>query len=488
MITNERQYKITKAELGRLQAALGELDQVISKSPDVDPVDQVHRASLASQVEEFSQLVTEYEQLISKKENQIEVRQFGELPTALIKARITMGMNQKDLAERLGVKEQQVQRWEADGYANISFANLKKVVSALGILVREEVFVPSSSVNAKSLMDKVKAMGIPTGLFLDRLVPAEFVDAFKNPGPSGAEGIVFKVAASISRVFKIPFSSLMSDDVVALHYGPVAAARFKAPAKANEAALNVYALYANYLALLTSQATEHLPKKNIPHDWETARGKILSYGPKVDFKTALQFVWDCGVPVMPLDDSGAFHGAIWRFDSRNVIVLKQRKHYASYWLHDLLHEFAHAGEHPDKREFTLIETGPISQERRESPSEEHANDFAEDVVFGNRSDLIEDTCVNESRGSVLKLKTAIPRVAERFNVDQGYLANYMAFILERENNLSFWGGATKLQEQDYSPFDYAREIFFERVKLNKLNDEDREMLIRGLRGGLENHA
>jgi DNA-binding XRE family transcriptional regulator len=135
MITNERQYKITKAELGRLQAALGELDQVISKSPDVDPVDQVHRASLASQVEEFSQLVTEYEQLISKKENQIEVRQFGELPTALIKARITMGMNQKDLAERLGVKEQQVQRWEADGYANISFANLKKVVSALGILV-----------------------------------------------------------------------------------------------------------------------------------------------------------------------------------------------------------------------------------------------------------------------------------------------------------------------------------------------------------------
>jgi transcriptional regulator with XRE-family HTH domain len=56
-----------------------------------------------------------------------------DLPRALIRARIAAGMTQEGLAQRLGVKAQQVQRYEATEYGSASFARLLKVVQALGL-------------------------------------------------------------------------------------------------------------------------------------------------------------------------------------------------------------------------------------------------------------------------------------------------------------------------------------------------------------------
>ncbi|MCR8550021.1 ImmA/IrrE family metallo-endopeptidase, partial [Salipiger sp. P9] len=51
----------------------------------------------------------------------------------LIVARIANGYSQKDLAWRLGVKEQQVQRWEAERYGQISLKNYNRVAALLGV-------------------------------------------------------------------------------------------------------------------------------------------------------------------------------------------------------------------------------------------------------------------------------------------------------------------------------------------------------------------
>ena len=61
-----------------------------------------------------------------------ELSGVAELPTVLIKARIAQGLSQKDLAERLGLQEQQIQRYEATEYASASLTRIKEVVSALG--------------------------------------------------------------------------------------------------------------------------------------------------------------------------------------------------------------------------------------------------------------------------------------------------------------------------------------------------------------------
>lgn len=62
-----------------------------------------------------------------------------DLPTALIEARIAAGLTQKALGERLEVKEQQVQRWEANLYSGVGVDRLQEVADALGMGVRETV-------------------------------------------------------------------------------------------------------------------------------------------------------------------------------------------------------------------------------------------------------------------------------------------------------------------------------------------------------------
>jgi DNA-binding CsgD family transcriptional regulator len=48
----------------------------------------------------------------------------AQLPTALIRARIACGLTQRQLAERVGLQEQAIQRYESSDYATVSFARL----------------------------------------------------------------------------------------------------------------------------------------------------------------------------------------------------------------------------------------------------------------------------------------------------------------------------------------------------------------------------
>jgi HTH-type transcriptional regulator / antitoxin HipB len=50
-----------------------------------------------------------------------------DLPKVLSQKRISLGMTQKELAEKLGIKEQMVQRYESNGYESISYHRLTKV-------------------------------------------------------------------------------------------------------------------------------------------------------------------------------------------------------------------------------------------------------------------------------------------------------------------------------------------------------------------------
>ena len=47
-------------------------------------------------------------------------------------------MTQRTLADRLGISEQQVQRWEATAYAGVGLDRLQDIADALGSRIREE--------------------------------------------------------------------------------------------------------------------------------------------------------------------------------------------------------------------------------------------------------------------------------------------------------------------------------------------------------------
>jgi ribosome-binding protein aMBF1 (putative translation factor) len=137
MIRNERQYLVTKAQAERFAKALDELQQ---RPPGKRHplLRKVEEDALRSQLADLSAELTEYEELRSGRQPPSAAASFDDLPRVLIQARIAAGLSQKDLAQRLGLKEQQIQRYEATDYATAKLSRLRAVMRALGVEVRME--------------------------------------------------------------------------------------------------------------------------------------------------------------------------------------------------------------------------------------------------------------------------------------------------------------------------------------------------------------
>ncbi len=139
MIANEHQYNITRTELKRFEQAVKEQQQH-GPPEGVDPrIGKAMVDGLLSQAETLRDDLRRYEDLREGRVSQREIDGLRELPTALIEARIAARLTQKALAERLGLQEQQVQRWEATLYSGVGVERLQEIADALGMGVRETI-------------------------------------------------------------------------------------------------------------------------------------------------------------------------------------------------------------------------------------------------------------------------------------------------------------------------------------------------------------
>ncbi len=142
MITNERQYRITRRKAADFAGAIKEFDVKSPERTDVHP--RLRRAELEamkSQLADLRKELEEYERLKAADPSVISVASLDELADGLIKARIAAGLSQRALAERLELKEQQIQRYEAERYASASYRRLCEVARALDIRMQNEVLL-----------------------------------------------------------------------------------------------------------------------------------------------------------------------------------------------------------------------------------------------------------------------------------------------------------------------------------------------------------
>jgi len=136
VIVNERQYAITKAELRRFEQAAAD-QRRRGPSEGVDSrLGEVMVDALLSQAETLRGELGRYEDLREGRISERELEDLRDLPTALIEARIAAGLTQRTLGERLGVGEQQVERWEGSLYAGVRVKRLWDVADAIGAEVR----------------------------------------------------------------------------------------------------------------------------------------------------------------------------------------------------------------------------------------------------------------------------------------------------------------------------------------------------------------
>jgi HTH-type transcriptional regulator/antitoxin HigA len=142
VITNERQYHITKRWLKRFEQAQAGVDE---QGSSLQPrARQALLDQYASQIEELDAQLRKYEALRRGDVSVLDLDSLRDLPDALIQARTVAGLSQAALAARLGLKKQQVQRYEASRYAGVSLARLQAVADALGVEIRERVVLPVS--------------------------------------------------------------------------------------------------------------------------------------------------------------------------------------------------------------------------------------------------------------------------------------------------------------------------------------------------------
>src|ERR1700685_3951598 len=124
MIKNERQYRITRAQADKFETAIREIEGSAEDGRIHPKLRNAQIAALRSQLSDLRADVEEYEALKSGKRNVSLMNPFADVPRTLIQARIAAGLSQEELADRLSLKAQQIQRYEATDYSSASLARV----------------------------------------------------------------------------------------------------------------------------------------------------------------------------------------------------------------------------------------------------------------------------------------------------------------------------------------------------------------------------
>ncbi len=482
MITNERQYKITRNKAKSFAQAIKEFDAAAQESLGIHPrLVRAELEAMESQLADLCDELKEYERLKSAELSVISVTSFDDLADGLIKARIAAGLSQRTLAQRLELKEQQIQRYEAERYASASYKRMCQIAHALGVRIENEILLPVVPASFEGLLAKVSQVGLSREFVVGRLLSTADAAVAEGevPEEQNNEKLTAKTAATLERVFGWTRENILGAQALSATRAATEAARFKMPKGRRESTAGLFAAYANHLAIVAVQGMGDYPKKTIPGDAGEMRRRILAYRQgKDDLRSVLHTVWDLGVVVLPLKGEGTFHGACWRHEGRNAIILKQTSKHEARWTFDLLHELFHAAQRPEQDTFEVVEKAATSNERCESEEEVSASQYAGDVMLDSNAEVLAQECVSLAHGRVERLKRTVRRVAKKHNVSTGALANYLAFALSQQR-INWWGAAANLQRKS-DPWKIARDVFIERHPYRIGNEIDRTLLDRAL--------
>lgn len=147
MIKNDRQYNITKTQAEKFAKALRDVSKRTSVQGIHPVLAKAQQEAMENQCEELQHELKEYEELKSGKRKTIRVNSFEHLPLALIQARIARGLTQKELAQKLGLKEHRFSVTKQNSYAKASLARINEIIEMLDIKIGSKVDLTNGSAN-----------------------------------------------------------------------------------------------------------------------------------------------------------------------------------------------------------------------------------------------------------------------------------------------------------------------------------------------------
>ena len=463
MIKNERQAAIVRSRLKRLEALEAELRQRLGDDAGRNPLGQLELDTVVGEASTMRTDLKAYEELRAGQRSVGPVSRLDELPRALIEGRIAAGLSQADLAGRLGLKEQQIQRYESTEYEGANLARLIEVADAVGLTVAPGVGTEPSAEELERRLDRA---GLPKDLLRRRF----------RTVPEDRPVSAAVLAGRVAHVFGTPPDEVL-EGRVDVDRDVVAAGRYKLPARASDTRTIALSGYARYLTRIVAYAVQR-PISAFPASPLHLHRRILDATAegRATYEGALRAAWSAGVPVVPLSEPGGFHAGFWVHGTRPVIVLNPTQRNDARWMFDLLHECGHlALDHAT----ALTEDSPSEGAKAFDTDEVAANEFASQAVFGGRSEELWEIVWNKSGGKAASLQRTVRMVARQQSVDAGALALNVAFRLSAQGT-SWWAAASKLQVSGTDPWVLTRDVLLEELNWGSIDRLDAQMLSAAL--------
>ena len=391
------------------------------------------------------------------------------------------GINSKELAERAGLTPQTISRIE-QGHTDVSFVTLRKILAAMGYSLKDlanqetELEMETTQKSFNILVKRLSYAGVNSNLLTRKIIPMHLQVALNSHESNEPSLLLDEAASYVSTIYGWSPNEIWNSPNLIVKSEPAAMAFFKKPTNANENQVKAYSHYAYYLAKVILKAFPIKDKSDYPESIEEFNEKYFKENQKIDLSTLLDFVWSLGICVLPLNDSGVFHGASWNIDGRHVVVLKQNTQSHARWIFDLLHELYHVFAHLDKENTSVIEVEELNPfSNNESIEELEANSFANQVIFGNRAEALAEQCVASAKWDIKNLSRAVTQVARKENIRTDFLSNYMAFRLSFQGE-NWWSSAIKMQISDPNPFTIATDFLRNKIQMQKLSPMDFNLL------------
>jgi transcriptional regulator with XRE-family HTH domain/Zn-dependent peptidase ImmA (M78 family) len=386
-----------------------------------------------------------------------------------------------ELAELAGLTPQTISRIEK-GHTDVSFVTLKRILGAMGYslqdLVDQEIELESEShqKTLDKLIKRLSKVGIDSNFLMKRIIPSGLRNAISqsiNP----PELLLNEISNYVSRIYQWNNDELWRAKNLIVRASESRFVLFKKPTESDFNQVKAYSHYAHYLSSLILKCSTNKKTKEFPQDIEEFRQTLITEYGQIELSTILNYAWDLGIHILPLDDSGVFHGASWNIDDEFSIVLKQKTKAHARWAFDLLHEIYHVLAHLDQKNFGIVEADEISPfSNQNDDKEQEANSFASKVLLGNDAEAMAQLCVQEANWNLPKLKEAVKKVAKKRKVNVDVLANYLAYRLSYQGE-NWWGPAMGLQVTEPIPYILVLNELKKRIALDKLNPIDANLLI-----------
>lgn len=436
MIKGERECAVARLWVKRFESTMANIDERLERDGP-DWMLEARRSGLQGKTDDLRLDVAEYEALASGKVPPADAGNLEELPDALIKRRIGLGMTRRELAERMGVREEEVERYELTDYESAGYARLMEAHAALSAGAERGEGRWDAPSEAR-VLSRIEAAGLG-GSFVD-----ECIVVWPCARGDGAVGAAMYERKLLSRLYKIyGWSPGMLAGEAPLEVGPVRA-RFRLRAGANRAAATAHARYAEYMAGMlaagaaaSSPGGEAPPRRPVWDDPYRLRGDLeVEEGGAITFPRLVECAWNAGIAVGHLPPlafrAGYFGGAGAAGDDNDeaagpgaIMLAGGGDGVESGLLLDLAREMYHAGRGPGGM-------GAEDGERAAGGEESEACSFAHAVLVGPRADEMFRACMDrcapdgEGGGSCEPDAAMLARAASEAALEGGARADLLA--------------------------------------------------------------